>query len=121
MSRDAKDLTPETYALWQKFDIAMKANKQRYKLTCTLRTVKEQEELYAQGRTKPGPIVTWTKNSRHLNGEAFDIVMLNIKGELNWDAEAYKLPGRLGEAAGLEWGGRWSKPDYAHLQKSKDK
>ena len=33
-----------------------------------------QEELYAQGRTKPGPIVTWTKNSKHKDGNAMDVV-----------------------------------------------
>lgn len=30
-----------------------------------VRTVERQGELYAQGRTKPGPIVTWTMRSRH--------------------------------------------------------
>lgn len=30
------------------------------------RTQAEQDALYAQGRTVPGPIVTWTRNSNHL-------------------------------------------------------
>ena len=30
-----------------------------------VRSDERQLELYAQGRTKPGPIVTWTLNSKH--------------------------------------------------------
>lgn len=30
-----------------------------------VRTPERQKALYAQGRTKPGPKVTWTLNSRH--------------------------------------------------------
>lgn len=44
-----------------------------------VRTLKRQKELYAQGRTKPGPKVTWTLNSRHIPkadglGHAVDLV-----------------------------------------------
>ena len=35
-------------------------------ITCTWRTQKEQNALYAQWRTKPWSIVTWTKKSKHL-------------------------------------------------------
>jgi len=39
-----------------------------------LRTQARQDELWAQGRTKPGPIVTWTKDaSSHGTGRAVDI------------------------------------------------
>lgn len=31
-----------------------------------VRTLEKQKELYGQGRTAPGPIVTWTLKSRHL-------------------------------------------------------
>lgn len=37
-----------------------------FKVICGVRTLNEQKALYAQGRTKPGKIVTWTLNSRHL-------------------------------------------------------
>ncbi|AWM79687.1 hypothetical protein DKL61_04600 [Gammaproteobacteria bacterium ESL0073] len=30
------------------------------------RTQQQQDELYAQGRIKPGQKVTWTRNSRHI-------------------------------------------------------
>lgn len=32
-----------------------------------------QDDLWAQGRSKPGPIVTWTKQSRHTVGAAADL------------------------------------------------
>ena len=33
-----------------------------------------QDELYAQGRTKPGPVVTWVKVGTHTSGTAVDLV-----------------------------------------------
>lgn len=38
------------------------------------RTHERQEQLYAQGRTAPGNIVTWTMKSKHLDGKAVDLV-----------------------------------------------
>lgn len=38
----------------------------------TLRSQERQRELYAQGRTEPGKIVTWTMKSKHLDGRAVD-------------------------------------------------
>jgi len=38
-----------------------------------VRTRARQMELYAQGRTAPGPVVTWTTNSLHLDGLAADV------------------------------------------------
>lgn len=48
-----------------------------------VRTKERQAELYAQGRTKPGPIVTWTLESRHITGHAVDIVM-SKNGVIPW-------------------------------------
>lgn len=39
---------------------------QDFKVICGVRTLAEQKRLYAQGRTAPGQIVTWTLKSRHL-------------------------------------------------------
>lgn len=36
-----------------------------FAVICGVRTEAEQRELYAQGRTKPGNIVTWTLKSNH--------------------------------------------------------
>lgn len=46
-------------------------------VTESFRTKARQLELYAQGRTKPWRIVTWTRDkSKHLIGEAIDIAFL---------------------------------------------
>ncbi len=41
----------------------------------TVRSQARQDALFAQGRTTPGAIVTWTKNSKHGNGLAADLVV----------------------------------------------
>lgn len=38
-----------------------------------VRPIQRQRDLYAQGRTKPGKIVTWTMNSKHIDGLAVDL------------------------------------------------
>ena len=48
-----------------------------------LRTKERQEQLYAQGRTKPGPKVTWTMKSKHIDGMAVDLAPL-IDGAIDW-------------------------------------
>ena len=82
------------------------------------RTRARQRELYAQGRTTPGPIVTWTLDSKHIDGKAFDVGVLDADGKLTWpdDDELWERIGRLGERARLRWGGRWKKPDRPHFE-----
>ncbi|MBK8250685.1 MAG: flagellar hook-length control protein FliK [Gemmatimonadetes bacterium] len=41
----------------------------------TGRTQERQDALYAQGRTAPGPVVTWTRSSRHTHGLAADVAI----------------------------------------------
>jgi hypothetical protein len=41
------------------------------------RSQERQDALYAQGRTAPGKIVTWTKSSMHTQRKAMDIDMRN--------------------------------------------
>lgn len=85
-----------------------------------LRTQAQQDRLYAQGRTEPGPIVTWTRNSPHLTGDAVDVAPYPI----NWDntKEFYKLAGVMKAAAIVEgvdlvWGGSWVKyKDLPHYE-----
>jgi peptidoglycan L-alanyl-D-glutamate endopeptidase CwlK len=38
-----------------------------------LRSIERQKQLYAQGRTVLGNIVTWTLKSKHIDGEAVDL------------------------------------------------
>jgi hypothetical protein len=50
-----------------------------------LRTLERQKQLYAQGRTTPGKIVTWTLKSKHIDGKAVDIVPLKKDGTIDWN------------------------------------
>ena len=75
-----------------------------------VRTLARQRELYAQGRTAPGKIVTWTMNSRHIEGKAVDLVPY----PLNWnDLEKFdKIKDAMFQAAreidvNLRWGADW--------------
>lgn len=87
---------------------------------CTLRTWEEQDGLYAQGRTKPGKIVTNARGgeSFHNYGCAFDFVPLQA-GKPAWsDTSLYRKAGVIAESVGLEWAGRWtgSLRETAHCQ-----
>ena len=54
------------------------------------RTLARQQELYAQGRTTPGKIVTWTMKSKHLTGSAVDIAPVDASGTILWgDVQAF--------------------------------
>jgi LAS superfamily LD-carboxypeptidase LdcB len=78
---------------------------------------KEQEELYAQGRTKPGPIITNTRRSAHTNGLAFDIIPYKNGQLLFNDSVTYEKLGAIGRSLGLTWGGDWRVfKDYPHFE-----
>ena len=81
-----------------------------------LRSIERQDALYAQGRTKPGQVVTWVKGggSYHNYGLAIDVVFW---GSAPWgETHDWTKLGEAGEAAGLEWGGRWKNSDRPHFQ-----
>ena len=99
-------------------------------VTCTYRSGDEQNELYAQGRTKPGKIVTNARagQSKHNftvddkpASLAIDIVPM-VNGKPVWnttgeDLVIWERVGKLGEARGMEWGGSWLKlKDWPHFQ-----
>lgn len=88
------------------------------KVICGTRTFEEQEALYAQGRTVPGPIVTHARGgeSNHNFGIAFDIGVWE-HGAYVPESPAYAAVGALGTGLGLEWGGHWkSIRDEPHFQ-----
>jgi peptidoglycan L-alanyl-D-glutamate endopeptidase CwlK len=101
-----------------------------------LRTIDEQNALYAQGRTAPGNIVTNARggSSLHNYGLAIDFALLYDKDgdgkyeTLSWDTGLdYDKDGVKDwqevvnefKAGGYEWGGDWkSIKDDPHLQKT---
>ena len=88
------------------------------KVISGLRTYDEQNELYAQGRTKPGSIVTNARGgySNHNFGVAFDVGVFEGSKYID-DSPKYKAVGLLGMDLGLEWGGNWKTiQDEPHFQ-----
>lgn len=127
-SRKIEDLHPVLQEVCREFLAQCKREGIGAFLTCTYRSVGEQDQLYAQGRTAPGPRVTNAKGgqSEHnamLNGlpasRAFDIAIKNSDGSLEWDTGDHRWirAGVIGLSLGLEWGGSWGRfKDAPHFQ-----
>lgn len=93
-----------------------------------VRTVAEQQALYAQGRTAPGHIVTMKDGVVHRSnhqphadgfGHAVDLAFLpsSVSADPFSDAWPWESYGLAVEAAGLIWGGRWAHPhDSPHAE-----
>ena len=88
-------------------------------VTQTVRDKEYQEHLYAQGRTRPGSIVT---NGRvptfHADtvGLAFDFCR-NVKGHEYDDHTFFHKAADIAKGMGFSWGGDWkSFPDMPHIQ-----
>ncbi len=73
------------------------------------RTQARQDRLYAQGRSTPGAVVTWTRDSAHTRGHAMDVI---ING--GWDdLDAFRT---LQEVAGTEGIRTLGMRDPGHLE-----
>lgn len=110
-------------------------------ITCTLRSMKEQAALYAQGREEiskvnalravagMAPIKSIAENrivtkakpgeSLHNYGLAFDVVPLEA-GKPIWDPghSVWQSIGKIGKECGLEWAGDWKGTikEFPHFQ-----
>lgn len=118
-SRDPKDLHPYVQTLCKRFLAACKSQGLDVIVTSTLRDEDCQNALYAQGRTRPGKIVTNARGgqSYHNYGLAFDFVPI-VAGKARWNEVAlFRKAGEIAEACGLEWAGRWKTfRETAHCQ-----
>ncbi|GGF72738.1 hypothetical protein GCM10010912_17440 [Paenibacillus albidus] len=98
-------------------------------ITQGLRTIEEQDALYAQGRTKPGKIVTNAKGgtSYHNYGLAIDFALLlpdgkSVSWDLKRDGDSDKVADwtevvQEAKALGFKWGGDFvSIKDAPHFQ-----
>ena len=96
----------------------------RLRFTHVLRTIQEQDDLFAQGRTKTGHIVTNAKGgeSIHNYGGAWDIVILldeDKNGTFEkavWNGSHFNKVVKFFKEKGYEWGGDWKFKDAPHFQ-----
>ena len=88
-------------------------------ITNTVRDKEYQEYLYAQGRTRPGSIVTNGKTPTfHADtaGLAFDFCK-NVKGHEYDDSAFFHKAAAIAKGMGFSWGGDWTSfPDMPHIQ-----
>lgn len=94
-------------------------------VTDGVRTVAQQQALYAKGRTAPGHIVTQADGVTHRSnhqphadgfGHAIDLCFV-VDGAPSWaDGLPWALYGAMAKALGLQWGGTWTTPDRPHIE-----
>ncbi|QCR32592.1 M15 family metallopeptidase [Lysinibacillus sp. SGAir0095] len=84
-------------------------------ITETYRSQARQDYLYAQGRTRPGQIVTWTKSSNHTSRLAWDIAVAPPKSL--YDVTTLTIVGNIAKKLDITWGGTWSNNiDLPHFE-----
>ena len=120
-------LKDEVLKIYDEISIQLK-DKSVCRFTSTFRSFAEQDEIYAQGRTKAGSIVSNSRGglSYHNYGLALDIVLL-IDGKASWDIKTdfdkdgksdWKEVVAIFKRYGWEWGGDWRFKDNPHFQKT---
>jgi len=102
--------------------------KAKIRITQGVRTIAEQDVMYAQGRTAPGKKITNAKGGQsiHNYGLAVDICLI-VNGKASWDtakdwdndqiADWYECV-KIFALHGWEWGGNWKTfKDMPHFEK----
>lgn len=114
-SRNINDLHPDLQPLCREFMAQAAHRGIDVLITCTWRSPKEQDELYAQGREKPGHIVTRARGGQSSHNfmiddkpasKAFDVVPL-VSGKPMWSDghPSWQKLGEIGVGLGLNWYG----------------
>jgi peptidoglycan LD-endopeptidase CwlK len=132
ISRDKNLLYPHFAEQLRYFESRLAAAKLSFYLFMALRTIECQDELYSQGRSLPGKIVTNARggDSLHNYGLAADYVLDGSPEkpgiQWSWDTRAdfnadgrndWMQLGEIAESCGMEWGGHWKRlPDLPHVQ-----
>ena len=118
-SREIDRLRPDVAANCRKWMEMCKAAGLNVLVTQTVRDKEYQEYLYAQGRTRPGSIVTNGRTPTfHADtaGLAFDFCK-NVKGHEYDDTAFFRKAAAIAKDMGFSWGGDWkSFVDMPHIQ-----
>ena len=131
IDKNITSLTPAAQQACRAFLAACKAQGVNLIITETKRSQDRQNQLFGQGRTrtecaargispsyaKPEEKkVTWTLNSNHKSGQAWDIAVLK-DGAIDWGYTAgFWKAGAIAKSLGITWGGDWVKPDMPHFE-----
>lgn len=122
MARVITDLHPRLQELIKKLKAECEKQGLKIGIGECVRTVAEQDALYAKGRTdKSSGIVTNAKgntySSMHQWGIAFDFYRNDGKGAYYDNDGFFTKVGKIGQKLGLEWGGTWTSiVDKPHFQ-----
>ena len=116
-SRSLDDLRPDVRANAEAWLAECRAQGLDVLVTQTLRDDEYQAKLYAQGRTKPGSIVTNSKvTTFHGKGLALDFCA-NRTGREYADLQFFFMAGQIAKKIGFSWGGDWKGfLDRPHIQ-----
>lgn len=127
--RNVSQLHPELQKKVEQLKALCQQNGITIGISECVRTVAEQDALYAKGRTTGGSIVTNCRgisySSMHQWGVAFDFYLIvDVDGDGKTSDDAFNNAtglfdkvGKLGQSIGLEWGGSWkSIKDKPHFQ-----
>lgn len=117
MSASREGLNPEFAAKLAVFERKLAESGIHVKMTAGYRSIAGQNALYAQGRTKPGKVVTKARGgySWHNYGLGADYVFI-VDGKAVYEGP-WQTFGKIAKACGLEWGGSWIKfKDKPHVQ-----
>lgn len=102
-SRKIEDLHPKVQELAKAWLTACAKVGLEVEITSTYRDAAYQDTLFAQGRTKPGKIVTFARGGQSMHNYhlAFDFVVKH-NGKVDWGDEKSFLKARaIGEKLGL--------------------
>ena len=118
-SRDVSLLRPDVAANCRTWLERCRAAGLNVLVTNTVRDRAYQEYLYAQGRTRPGSIVTNGRTPTFHSdkaGLAWDFCK-NVKGHEYDEPAFFRRAAEIAKAMGFTWGGDWrSFPDSPHIQ-----
>jgi peptidoglycan L-alanyl-D-glutamate endopeptidase CwlK len=116
--KNIKTLVPKAQEKAREFLQAVRDAGINAKIIDGSRTYKEQDALFAIGRTKPGHIVTKARGgfSNHNFGIAWDIGIFE-GAKFITESALYDKAGSIGKGQGLEWGGDFNSIiDKPHFQ-----
>ena len=107
VNNDINELLPVMRRGAQEFIKRCEAAGHRVRIFETYRSRERQQQLFAQGRTAPGSIVTNTMTSPHMYRIAFDFIRAD--GRPGWDDTDgfFGKCGAIWRDMGGTWGGDW--------------